>query len=465
MPDYPHQRDIIRRVEKLFASRRLRILIQAPTGSGKTRIALRLTERAGSRRVLYLVPSTEILNQTHAGLLREGVKHTVLFGGKSPSLKNVRVLLAMSQTVARRIPQGYFRDWRPEFTIMDEVHKLLRQHWNVADTFKCPLVGLSATPIRHDGQDLSALFPDMIQGPPIRELVRQSRLVPTLCYSAPMPDLTNVKIRAGEFEREKLEQAYLDPEIVQHVITHWKMRAEGRRTIVFCAGVKASTQLAQEFIANGVRAVHVDAKSGKELREKTLLDLAAHKIDVICNCNLFTEGVDVVEIEAVQFAMATASMARFLQGTGRGMRTAKHIGKKNLVVIDHGGNVARHGPPDAMRNWEAMGDYNGSDLVACRFCQALHAAAQSKCPSCGFVSRRVAGVSVGAKMRSEKALSRRTPPRRCPAWALPVSTLWLKSEKERYRHGYRLPSPDCVGYTESRCMRKIKGGRERTKWK
>jgi len=464
MADYPHQRDIIRQVEKLFANNRKRVLIQAPTGSGKTRIALRLTERAGSRRVIYVVPSTEILNQTHAGLKRNKIDHTILSGGKSPTLRGVRTLLAMSQTVARRIPQGYFDRWRPEFAILDEVHKLLKQHWTLADTFKCPLVGLSATPIRHDGQDLSALLPDMVQGPPIRELVRQKRLVPTICYAAPMPDISHVRVRAGEFEREKLEKAYLDPDVVRHVLTHWHMRAEGRRTLVFCAGVRASQELAAAFRDDGVRALHVDAKSGKQVREKALADLAAHRLDVVTNCNLFTEGVDVVEVQAIQLAMATASMARFMQSVGRGMRLANHIGKQKLTVIDHGGNVERHGPPDAMRNWQAMGAYNDSDLIACRFCKGLHEASQSKCPSCGFVSRRVAGVSVGAKMRSNKALSRRTPPRPCPIWAIMVRRTWVKTEKERYRHGYRLPSDECVGYTESRCRRAIQGAGGRKRW-
>ena len=102
MPNRPYQDDIIRTVDMMFAENKTRFTIQCPTGSGKTRIAVQLVKRMGSRRVLYVVPSTEIFKQTSTKLEDLGVEHVRLEAGAKPDPYGQNVILAMSQTLARR---------------------------------------------------------------------------------------------------------------------------------------------------------------------------------------------------------------------------------------------------------------------------------------------------------------------------------------------------------------------------
>lgn len=453
MGDYPYQRRIIHKVEKLQAGGHNKVTIQAPTGSGKTRIALRLVERAGLRRVLYTVPTQEIHTQTHLGFERAGLKHVNLLAGTRPSLRGHKVVLATNGTLVRRIKEGYFDAWYAEYLIVDEIHRLLDQHKSTITEFDSRVVGLSATPVRLDGRELSDLTPQMVVGPSILYLTRTGRLVPCVCYIERGPELSHLRLLRGDYDRRAMEAAYTSRDVAQAIVKAWQKRAAGRRTIVFAAGVTASHALVSAFTQAGLRAVHIDAKTSDKDRSDALEMLRTHEIDAICNVGLFIEGLDLVETECVLLAMGTMSLAKYLQCVGRGLRLSPHTGKKNLVVIDCGGNIARHGPPDGDRDWANHGMYLGGQVKECRFCGALRDLQPTKCPACGWKEpppRR-------PLPRVSKSESKRTPPRPVPGWARPVTHLWVTSERQRHRHGYPLPEPHCVGYTESRCMRALRG--------
>jgi DNA repair protein RadD len=453
LSDYPYQRRIIQKVERLIAGGHLKITIQAPTGSGKTRMALRLVERAGLRRVLYTVPTQEIHTQTHLGFERAGIKHVNLLAGTRPSLTGHKVVLATNGTLVRRIKEGYFDSWHAEYLIVDEIHRLLDQHKGTITEFNSIVVGLTATPVRLDGRELSDLTPQMVVGPSLKYLIRTGRLVPCHAFIERGPELSNLRLLRGEYERRAMEAAYTRRDVAHAIVEAWQRRAPGKRTIVFTAGVSASQALVSAFTQAGVRAVHIDAKTSDKDRDKALGMLRAQEVDVICNVGLFIEGLDLVETECVLLAMGTMSLAKYLQCVGRGLRKSPHTGKKHLVVIDCGGNIARHGPPDGDRDWAAHGLYLGGQVKACRFCHALRDLEPTPCAACGWKEP----LPAGASPRALKQASKRTPPRPVPAWAGPVAHLWLTSERARQRHGYPLPAPYCAGFSESRCMQALRG--------
>ena len=356
-----YQSQMLQAVSRVFAGGHRRVLIQMPTGAGKTLVAAELVRRAGARRVLYVVPSGEILEQTSEKLDSVGCEHTVLKAGKYPSLKGVQYVLAMSQTLARRLDGNTFEKWKPDLIIVDEAHKLLDQHTHLLSHWRCTVVGLTATPVRFDGRDLHDLFPVFLLGPQIGDLQSQRHLVPSRTFESWMPDLSEVGIgRSGDYRPSELERHYMAARLFYEVPEAWRMHAKGRRTLAFTSGIEASKALVRAYLRAGV----------------------------LCNCNLFTEGLDVVEIDAVQMVTSTRSLSRYLQMAGRGLRLSPKTRKRDLIVIDHGGLAGTFGLVDAQRDWNAWGITPDTRLRLCRKCERLFPPWQRRCKKCARRTRR-----------------------------------------------------------------------------
>lgn len=454
-----YQDAIIRTVESMFADpNKRRLTIQCPTGAGKTRIATQLVRRMGAHRVLYIVPSKEIFAQTSAKLEREGIAHAQLSAGKHPTLTSVRVLLAMSQTLARRKTSEMWEKWMPDVLVIDEIHKLIGQHRSVTKMFRCPVIGMTATPCRLDGQDLSDITPFLVQGPTVEHLQRQGYLVPDVVYTAPSPDLGAVKVIRGDYAQGELEQAYIAQGVFKIVPEYWRRYASGRRTITFASGVDISQKMVLAYQAAGIRAEHVDGTTKESVRQAALERLKNHEIDVLCNVGLFIEGLDLVEVDCITLCQPTRSVARYIQQVGRGLRLSPHTNKKNLVVIDHSGNTYMHGKASAVRDWQRGGfcEQKHRDVRSCRFCGVLTPNGHKQCIACGFEhdARNLISTTVRARLEREK--SKDTPLRVCPPWARLVRSVWYRYERERAENGYRLPSSRATGYVESRCLKALK---------
>lgn len=197
--------------------------------------------------------------------------------------------------------------------------------------------------------------------------------------------------------------------------------------------------------------MHVDGETPAAERAEAFAALRRHDLDVLCNVGIAVEGLDIPEIAAVYWARATASVAVYLQGTGRGMRPSP--GKSDLIVIDGGGNAYRHGLPEEPREWTLAGRVKRATeagLRTCAACLAIYPPTLPACPRCGAEptpEQRRAVRSVGAELveltaaevgRRARAESSATPPRDCPKWAATDPELWARLERKRQREGYAL---------------------------
>lgn len=440
MPSRPYQTSLVYEISKAFSRGQKRLIVQLPTGGGKTRIASELVARANAKRILYVVPSNEILEQTSRSLKRERVPHTLLVAGARPDLSAVSCLLAMSQTLARRLDVGMFAQWKPDLIIVDEAHKLIEQHRKVLNRWPCPVVGFTATPVRLDGKPLAALWPFLVCGPTIRSLQRQSFLVPCRTVNAFMPDLSKVRRRKNDFDQQDLDRAYSAEAVVREAPSWWLRYAKGKRTIAFTPGIESSKRFLAAYRARGIRCEHVDGSTTESVRNAALERLRRNQIDVLFNCSLFVEGLDLVELGCVQLLTATSSLARFMQQVGRGLRVSP--GKRELLLLDHGGNTARHGRVDADRDWYDGGKSLEDGHKTCLCCGTVIELDRSLCPSCYRKPEpRRAVRSVTREAREERALSRATPPRPCPAWAFSVARIWSEQEQARHANGAPLSEP------------------------
>jgi superfamily II DNA or RNA helicase len=419
---------------------------------------------AKGSRVLYVVHREEILQQTAKALQPTEVA-LLKAGGKVAQIKPGTVLLASAQTLARReVPEHDLLCW-------DEAHCFHSAQIRVQAACRASALLLTATPARTDGKPLSDIADAIVSGPPMADLIAGGHLVPALVYGAPSPDMHEVPIRGGEYAQGPAEQAAR--RLVGSVPDAWLRHAKGRRTVLFASGVTHSRECVAALTAKGVRAVHVDGDSSPADRAAAFAALRAHDIDVLCNVGIAVEGLDIPEIAAVYWARATASVAVYLQGTGRGMRPSE--GKTDLIVIDGGGNAYRHGLPEEPREWTLAGKVRRpaeAGLRTCAACLAVYAPTLPACPRCGVepeVEARHTPRTVRAELvlltaaevgRQAQAQSFATKPRRCPSWAESDKDLWDSLERRRQREGYALGDGSHAhpGWTAHR-WRRIVGNR------
>ena len=445
----PYQTRIIRETRKFFAAGIRRVLIQLPTGAGKTHIALELVRLAGARRVLYVVPSDEIYEQTEADLRKARTACAGLKAGGFPDMNGKSALIAMAQTLVKRIDTDVFASWRPELIFIDEAHKLFDLNKTLLERWgNVSAIGLSATPCRLDDKPLHELFPHMVVGESIPRLIADQWLVAARTYQAPVPDLSAVGMRGGDFDPRQLEQAYSTKKVLTSIPEYWLRHAKGRRTIVFTTGIDASKALVDVFRSRGAKAVHIDGNSSRVVRKRALARLKAGEIDILCNCALLIEGLDITNIGAIVLATSTLSLSRFLQMVGRGLRP--HAGKRDLVIIDHGGNSYRHGKVDTERDWLQGGRPLDLSLKTCVSCNAIIAVWRDICPACYRLPTKEKRKGSLTRRRDERERSRRTGVRECPPQYRHMRDVWDAAETERL-HAL-LP----LSYPASRCHKALK---------
>ena len=350
----PYQLDVIRETIRQWYYGHQRLLVQLPTGAGKTVIAAELVSRAGSNRVLYVVPSEEIFEQTYKKLLAVSVKPVRLTAGLRPPLGNAKYVLAMAQTLQNRMQDGLFSGWDPGIIIADECHRLLDQHYTTLRYFsRAKALGMTATPIRLDGKSMQDLWPMLIQGPSMSLLRSAKALVPVRTLELPLIDPSRLKVKAGDFDQTQLSRAFDNAHAAYLAALYWLQNARGRPTVAFCPSVKVSQTLADALKVIGVRAEHLDGNSSPRRRREVLEALENGQLELVTNCGLFVEGLDIPSVSCILVCTSTLSMAKWLQMVGRGMRPDE--GKSDLLVIDHGLCRKRLGDPGADRDWSMGG--------------------------------------------------------------------------------------------------------------
>ena len=197
------------------------------------------------------------------------------------------------------------------------------------------------------------------------------------------PDLSRVQIRAGDYAVEQLSDIMSGGMIVDGAVTEYERLCAGAPAIAFCVDIKHSKLVAEAFRRAGYRAEHVDGTTPRRARRELIAALDNGDLDILSNCGLISEGLDVPGVVAAILLRPTRSLALYLQMVGRALRP----GKPMAHVLDHAGNTYRHGLPTARRYWSLHGrqqpDGAADGLVRCPHCGAMNERGTEVCENCG----------------------------------------------------------------------------------
>ena len=284
--------------------------------------------------------------------------------------------------------------------MIDEAHHATAGTWRtiIEAMPKAWILGVTATPIRGDGNGLGVeaggIFDDLVEGPQVSQLIAGGYLVKPVIYApTEQLDLSGIRMRMGDYDAHELAERMDKPSITGNAVEHYKRLADGLPAVAFCVSVKHAQHVAEQFKAAGYRAAFVDGQAEDDERKRILNGLGNGSIQVVTSCDLISEGTDIPAIGVAILLRPTQSTGLYIQQVGRALRPC--AGKDRAIILDHVGNVLRHGLPDDVREWSLDGlprrkkkkkedELPPLRIAQCKQCYAVHEPAPV-CPHCGYV--------------------------------------------------------------------------------
>lgn len=347
-------------------------LLVAATGTGKTHMFCERVRRNRLRggRTLILAHRDELIVQPRRKLESIGIMPDVEKGKQRASM-NARVVIASVQSLRgarlERFPRDHF-----DLIIVDEAHHAPAPGYRaILDRFAAAkILGVTATPIRADGQALGDVFESVAFRYEIRTAIREGYLVPVVARRVVLDgiDLSTVKTRAGDLAQDQLALLLETERAISGVAVPLVELARDRPTVVFGVDVAHAEKLAAglcDLRPGSARAI--SGETSAEDRERLLDEYARGEFQFLCNCALLTEGWDAPHTSCVAIARPTKSWALFVQMAGRGTRLSPQTGKRDLLLLNFTGNAGKHrlvGPADCLAGSEQGLDAMPDDVRA-----------------------------------------------------------------------------------------------------
>ncbi len=378
-----YQREIINRIRQSLANGHRHIIVQSPPRTGKTVVMAEIARRTTDKgnRVCFIIHRKEVLDQAKATFQEQGV---------DPNLLEAAMVQSLTRHVDKMRP--------PEVILIDEAHHALANSYTrILEAFPTAYVLLfTATPVRTGRNQLDQIADDIIVGKSIKELTSQGFLAPFKYYAAKDKDVDDKKLRrssTGDYVTASIEDA-VSHKIYSHTVDEYLTKADGKQAVVYTYSVEAANHLAREFTARGITAEAIDATTPALVRDTAVQKFRDQKLKVLVNVNLFTEGIDLPNVDCVIMVRPTMSLALYMQFS---MRCLNPRLGKTAVIIDQVGNWERFGLPNTDRDWKALAKSKASpakslkrggvQVIQCPDCFGVVEKSEvedNTCPLCGY---------------------------------------------------------------------------------
>ena len=359
-----YQKECLTAISKEAQTGTTRPLVSLPTGTGKTVIFAYVIRAmaASDRRSLVLVHRDELLRQAEDKLLTVYPDAEVGIVKAERNELEAETIIASVQTVSRENRLNQLRDIHFDFLVTDEAHHAAAATYRrIYDALldaddrkkntcgKLPQVfddtqlhlGVTATPNRADHRGLREVYQKVVYHRSLLDMIRAGWLSDLRCVQVKTDvSLDQVHTRKGDFAEGELASVINTENRNELIVEAYQEHAQGRLTLCFTVSVQHAVDLAEAFRTEGVDAVALSGKTPLEERRESLRKFHDREIEIICNCQLLTEGFDEPAIDCIILARPTKSSVLYTQMIGRGTRTFP--GKTDCMILDMADIAGRH---------------------------------------------------------------------------------------------------------------------------
>lgn len=354
-------------------------MIMAPTGSGKTILAMNIIQETlvKGNKCLFVCDRKNLINQTSEVADSLGLSaHSVMMASHWRFNKYMPFQIASVQTLMRRgIPDDF------DTIVVDEAHTCYKIMMKHIESCRGHVIGLSATPF---SAGLGKLYTNLINAATMDELTKSGILVPMRVFSCSKIDMKGAETRGGEWTQEAAGSRGL--EIVGDVVSEWQKYARMRKTIVFGATIAHCEEMAVQFNKAGYKARVFCADTPDEERAVILKEFSRTDslIRVLISVEALAKGFDVQDVECIcDCRPLRKSLSTAIQMWGRGLRSSPGTEKFDCYLLDFSGNIIRFA--------DDFSDifYNGLDQLDMgekldKTIRKDEEKEPAKCPKCGY---------------------------------------------------------------------------------
>ena len=353
---FDYQEDMKVRIEKALRLHRS-VMAQMPTGTGKTYLLTAVIDSFVSNN-----PMEKVWIVAHRRELVSQIDETVR-KFHSYSASNTSTLLSSVKAMSIQWLMRHYDEIEeePGMIVIDEAHhalaKTYKEMWSRFP--KAKFLGLTATPCRLNDKGFTDLFDVLVQSWDVPEFISKGRLATYDFVSIKSDGVTQRLIDSlqkrgadGDYQNKEMDMLLNKKPSIERLYQSLEEFGKDRKGIVYAINISHAQKITKLYLENGVKAIAIDSKTPAAERQQDIEAFKKGDIQVLVNVDIFSEGFDCPDVEFVQLARPTLSLAKYLQMVGRGLRVAK--GKKNCVIIDNVGLYRVFGLPSQVWNWNAM---------------------------------------------------------------------------------------------------------------